>query len=176
MQFSIGARDFVIRNLEYRDAAHYLHFFNALDAPSIRCRYGYMVASLSLERAQEIVSLDPVWHPALAVFTADESEILAVGRFHSDTLKQTAEIAVVVATAMRGLGIGRIILDSLIKIAASRSLEKLHAYVVTPNAPVIDLLRSFGFSIDPQDHDSDLDDGETKLTLSLDSPLPLARH
>lgn len=166
-QISAGEHTFVMRQLTAHDAEVYLTFFNRLDPPTIRCRYGHMASQLTLDAARQIASLDPTWEPALAVFTEDESTIVALGRFHADQAQSSAEIAVVVDTSKRRLGLGRVLLESLIEQAEQRGLAQLHAYVVTKNAPVQKLLRTLGFDMQELEAATSQADDDVKFTLRL---------
>ncbi len=168
-RFAIEQHRFLLRQLTADDAAIYLKFFNQLDPPTIRCRYGHMVSQLTIDTAQQIASLDPTWEPALAIFSADESKIVALGRFHTDEARQSAEISIVVDTTMRRLGLGRVLLESLIDQARHRGIIRLHAYVVTKNAPVQKLLRTFGFLTNEPEPAFYSEDDDIKFTLQLNS-------
>jgi len=166
-RFSVREQTFVMRQLTPRDAEVYLKFFNRLDPPTIRCRYGHMVSQLTLDTARQIASLDPTWEPALAIFLEDESRIVALGRFHANPSTLSAEMAVVVDTSMRRLGLGRVLMESLIQQAEQRGLAQLHAYVVTQNAPVQKLLQTLGFDREEVDPNSHPIDDDVKFTLQL---------
>ncbi|MFN3148269.1 N-acetyltransferase family protein [Bremerella sp.] len=166
-RFSAGKHKFSMRQLTAHDAETYLTFFNRLDAPTIRCRYGHMVSQLTLDAAVKIASLDPTWEPAIAVFTEDESSIVALGRFHADPIQSSAEIAVVVDSSMRRLGLGKILLESLIEQAEQRGLAQLHAYVVTKNAPIQKLLRTLGFEMQEAVPATFSEEEDIKFTLTL---------
>lgn len=166
-RFSIGKQHFVMRQLTAHDAEVYLTFFNRLDPPTIRCRYGHMVSQLTLDAARQIASLDPTWEPAIAIFSEDQSRIVALGRFHADQVKRSAEIAAVVDSSMRRLGLGRIVLECLIEQAEQRHLAQLHAYVVTKNAPVQKLLRTLGFDMESPERATLDEDDDVKFTLHL---------
>jgi len=125
-----------------------------------------MIAALALESAKRIASMDPVWRPALAAFTRNESRIVAVGRFNTDDNKESAEVAVVVDSGFRRLGLARLLMNQLIELAHGRQIMTLHAYVASKRIPVYRMLQSCGFEItsDPGD---DLEEDHTRFTLEL---------
>lgn len=158
MDLTLGQRRFRICPLSANDAAAYRTFFNELDAPTIRCRFGHMIAALSLDEARRMADHDPDRAPALAVFDQDSQAIVAIGRMTTAPDHQSAEIAVVVSVAFRRLGLGRIVLEQLIALARSKQLLELQAFIATDNAPVHRLLLSLGFHIiEPAANDEDAD-------------------
>ena len=166
MEIESEGQKFTFRQLNPDDAASYLEFFNGLDEETIRCRFGYMIAALALESAKRIASMDPVWRPALAAFTGNESRIVAVGRFNTDDNRESAEVAVVVDSGFRRLGLARLLMNQLIELAHARQIMTLHAYVASKRIPVYRMLQSCGFEItsDPGD---DLEEDHTRFTLDL---------
>ncbi|WP_273150182.1 GNAT family N-acetyltransferase [Methylophaga thiooxydans] len=164
--FFIGTRPFVLRQLQIDDLAAYLTFFNSLDAQSMHCRFGYMISALTADEAALRIPPDAVSNPVIAIFDAHDSKIFAIGRLQTDKTKQAAEIAVVVTPTMRRQGLATRLLDALITHAQQLGLSLITAYIVTQNAPVIDLLTRFGFMTDAPITSAE-EDGELKLSLNL---------
>lgn len=169
--FFIGSRPFVLRQLRIEDLSAYLTFFNSLDAQSIHCRFGYMISALTEDEAALRIPADAVSNPVTAIFDAHDTKILAIGRLQTDTTQQTAEIAVVVTPTMRRQGLASRLLDALIAHAQLLGLSLITAYIVTQNAPVIDLLTRFGFIAD-EPITSSQEDSELKLSLNLNAYHP----
>lgn len=144
MRFTLKNHDFIIRDLLPEDVDEYLKFFNSLSEKSIRCRFGHLLAKLTQDAAVQRATTDAD-ERALAIFDGQQSSIAAIGRCYFDPQAHTAEIAMVVAESHRRMGLGRFILDRLIRVASDKDSRSVHAFIATENAPVKHLLRSAGF-------------------------------
>jgi len=162
-RFERDGHRLAVRYLEPGDAERFQTFFRSLTPETVRCRYGHMIAEMTDESARQLVSVDPLTEPALAIVDADESAaIRAIGRYYFDPETQSAEVAIVVAESFRRHGLARLLLNTLTSLARSRGVKALHAYVMTTDAPVLLLLKSAGFVPEGRSADGDL-----KLTLQL---------
>lgn len=94
--------------------------------------------------------------------TPGGEEILGVTRAISDPDNLDAEFAVLVRSDLKGLGLGRRLLEKLIIYAREHGLEKLNGITMPKNQGMITLARKLGFLVDIQ-----LAEGIASLTLSL---------
>jgi len=94
--------------------------------------------------------------------TAGKEEILGVTRAISDPDNLDAEFAVLVRSDLKGLGLGRRLLEKLIIYTREHGLEKLNGITMPNNRGMITLARKLGFIVDIQ-----LEDGIVSLTLPL---------
>lgn len=145
LKFSLEGRRFVLRYLRPADVEKYLIFFNELSEQTIRCRFGYLLARLTESAAMQRTNGNTDSEKAVAIFDPDQSRIIAIGRCYLDCQTGDSEIALVVSETMRGLGLGRILLNQLVQVARDEKSERINAYIATHNAPVIQLLQSAGF-------------------------------
>jgi len=161
--FEREGHQLAVRYLEPGDTERFQTFFRSLTPETVRCRYGHMISEMTDETARQLVSVDQLTEPALAIVDADETEaIRAIGRYYFDPETKSAEIAIVVAESYRRLGLARLLLNTLTSLARSRGVKALHAYVLTTDAPVLLLLKSAGFVPEGSTADGDL-----KLTRKL---------
>ena len=116
-EFSLKEQRFVLRSLGQADVDKYLVFFNALSEESIRCRFGHLLASLSASAAKQRTNGNTEGEKTVAIFDQPQERIIAVGRCYLDGKTREAEIALVVADAMRRLGLARFLLRQLIQFA-----------------------------------------------------------
>ncbi|MRS14614.1 protein lysine acetyltransferase [Enterobacteriaceae bacterium RIT691] len=101
----------------------------------------------------------------VAVHTAgDTSEILGVTRAISDPDNIDAEFAVLVRSDLKGLGLGRRLLEKLIDYTREHGLQRLNGITMPNNQGMISLARKLGFEVDIQ-----LEDGIVGLTLRLNT-------
>lgn len=164
LKFTLKGYEFILRDLARADSEKYLIFFNGLSDESIRCRFGHVIAKLTEPEAKKRTQSSLENDRALAIFDAECSQIVAIGRCYFDTQTKDSEVALVVSEEVRRLGLGRLLLQHLIKIAINESSSSIHAYITTRNAPVVALLRSVGFVGQSVDENGDL-----QLTLKVSS-------
>lgn len=99
----------------------------------------------------------------VAVRRTDEGdEILGVTRAISDPDNVDAEFAVLVRSDLKGLGLGRRLLEKLISYTRDHGLIRLNGITMPNNRGMIALARKLGFTVDVQ-----LEDGIVGLTLAL---------
>ncbi|MCS2170830.1 protein lysine acetyltransferase [Scandinavium sp. TWS1a] len=91
-------------------------------------------------------------------------EILGVTRAISDPDNIDAEFAVLVRSDLKGLGLGRRLLEKLINYTREHGLSRLNGITMPNNQGMIALARKLGFDVDIQ-----LEDGIVGLTLRLSS-------
>ncbi|AHM72485.1 bifunctional acetate--CoA ligase family protein/GNAT family N-acetyltransferase [Yersinia hibernica] len=89
-------------------------------------------------------------------------EIIGVTRALSDPDNIDAEFAVLVRSDLKGLGLGRELLEKMIQYTRSHGLTRLTAVTMPNNRGMIGLAQKLGFSIDVQ-----MEDGIVNLELTL---------
>ncbi|WP_047607490.1 bifunctional acetate--CoA ligase family protein/GNAT family N-acetyltransferase [Rahnella aquatilis] len=100
----------------------------------------------------------------VAIHTVDdESEIIGVTRAVSDPDNIDAEFSVLVRSDLKGLGLGRRLLDKMIHYAAEHGLQRLTGITMPNNRGMITLARKLEFDVDIQ-----IQDGIVNLSLALE--------
>ncbi|MGA5657390.1 bifunctional acetate--CoA ligase family protein/GNAT family N-acetyltransferase [Rahnella contaminans] len=84
----------------------------------------------------------------------EESEIIGVTRTVSDPDNIDAEFSVLVRSDLKGLGLGRRLLDKMIDYAAEHGLQRLTGITMPNNRGMITLAKKLGFDVDIQIQDS----------------------
>ncbi len=92
-------------------------------------------------------------------------EIIGVTRAISDPDNIDAEFAVLVRSDLKGLGLGRRLLEKLIAYTRDHGLSRLNGITMPHNQGMVALARKLGFSVDIQ-----LDEGIVALSLALAEP------
>lgn len=92
----------------------------------------------------------------------DKNEIIGVTRAVSDPDNIDAEFSVLVRSDLKGLGLGRRLLDKMINYAAEHGLQRLTGITMPNNQGMIMLARKLGFDVDIQ-----IQDGIVNLSLVL---------
>jgi acetyltransferase len=88
-------------------------------------------------------------HMAFAVTTArgGSEQFVGVGRYVVDSPGPSAEVALVLADAWQGKGLGRRLLQTLLEHAASAGIREAVGLVLAENVAMLSLARSMGFAI-----------------------------
>jgi RimJ/RimL family protein N-acetyltransferase len=138
---------YLLRPLRPADERTLQEFFYSHTPETVQFRYGYMVASMSRRRAQELVSVRQDQDLALGIFSHESSgtreNLRAVGRYYLDTGGKSAEVAFVVGETKRNVGMASALLGEMIGIARERKLEYLWAQVEKGNRPMVRVFEEF---------------------------------
>ncbi|PKH21932.1 protein acetyltransferase [Enterobacterales bacterium CwR94] len=99
----------------------------------------------------------------VAIRHGDEGEeIIGVTRAISDADNVDAEFSVLVRSDLKGLGMGRRLLEKMIAYTREHGLEQLNGITMPHNRGMVTLARKLGFHVDVQ-----LDEGIVSLALTL---------
>ncbi|MBW7983859.1 bifunctional acetate--CoA ligase family protein/GNAT family N-acetyltransferase [Enterobacillus tribolii] len=90
------------------------------------------------------------------------TEIIGVTRAMTDPDGVEAEFAVLVRSDLKGLGLGRLLLEKMIRYASHHGLQKLTGITMPNNQGMIGLAKRLNFAVDVQ-----LEDGIVNLELPL---------
>lgn len=101
---------------------------------------------MSTERACKLVNVDQTKDLALCMISLQgPREIIhGVGRFFMDP-DGRAEIAFIVEEECQNYGIGRTLLETLIKAASKRGIDEIYAMVLSDNRPMRGILEKYEF-------------------------------
>lgn len=148
-----------LRMLRPDDASRVQRFFYTHTRETIQMRYGHAVARMTDQRAMELVSVNQRRDVALAILAkvAGRQVIHAIGRYYLDPDGNSAEVAFVVRESKRRLGMGSLLLRTLMDIARRRGLNSLWGRVRPDNLPMLTLFRQFGGLPVPENEECDGD-------------------
>ena len=147
-----GAR-VLIRPLKPEDAAYYPEFVANVAAEDARLRFFAAIRELSEERIAELTRLD--YTRAMAFIALDEAEtrMLGVVRLHLDDDRQSGEYAVIVRSALKGHGLGWLLMQRMIAYARAIGLERVHGQMLAENTTMLRMCEDLGFDVADDPHD-----------------------
>ncbi len=126
--------------------------FQRLSPETIRMRFFSPLKQFSHTLAAQLTQID--YDREMAFVLADvgpagPSDIYGVVRLSADPSGERGEFAIVVADAMTGQGLGRLLMRRMIDYAGSRGLDEICGLVLAENETMLDLCRHLGFRIEP---------------------------
>ena len=127
-------------------------------ALSLESRYQRMLSGgtkFTPEWIDSTTHIDYHRHMAFAVTTVRDGveQFVGVGRYVVDAVKSSAEVALVLADAWQGQGLGRRLLETLLEHAASAGIREALGTVLATNVAMVRLVRSMGFTVSQEPGD-----------------------
>jgi acetyltransferase len=145
-----------VRPIRPEDAEMEASFVRNLSDHARHFRFGTALKELTREMLVRFTQIDYDRELALLVLTdqGDRETEVAVARY-ARTDPDSADVAIVVADAWQGKGLGRRLLVRLLDIARSRGIRRFEGEMLSENLPIRNLLASMGFSFrrDPEGGD-----------------------
>jgi acetyltransferase len=163
----IGFRDqpICLRPLRAGDRALLEEFARRTESDDLRMRFFTGFRSLPPRLLDELMLIDPdqrITLVASSVKSSGQPEILAIAHAHASG-EVCAELALLVRSDLKGLGLGTLLLESLVARCRGRGLKVLVADVLQENSRMLRLAERYGFRSESAEF------GTTRLVLSLDS-------
>ncbi len=141
-------RAILIRPIRPEDAAPLRGVFDLLGPEEIRARFTAAGAGLDEATAAGLARPDP--RAELMLVGAEplppgEAMIAGLARARIVPGTRQAEYAILLGNYVAGLGLGRHLMQKLVKWARGRYLDRLYGDTPANNAPMLDLAASLGF-------------------------------
>ncbi|HVP34224.1 MAG TPA: GNAT family N-acetyltransferase [Steroidobacteraceae bacterium] len=154
-----------LRPLRAGDRALLEDLCGRTESHDLQMRFFNGFRSLPPSLLDELMRIDPdqrITLVALGAASSGQPDILAVARAHASA-DGTAELALLVRSDLKGIGLGSLLLERLIARCRSRGLRVLAADVLQNNTRMLRLAERYGFRREPGEL------GITHLVLDLDS-------
>ena len=155
----------LLRPLKPEDAALYPEFVAHISPEDSRLRFFSAVKELSEQRIHELTHLDYERAMAFIAFEEAKCEMLGVVRLHLDEARRGGEFAVIVRSAFKGHGLGRMLMQRMIEYARMIGLERVHGQVLAENTAMLHMSEHLGFEIADDPHARHI----KVVTLNLDA-------
>jgi len=145
-----------VRPVRHDDSELEKAFVRAL---SLESRYQRMLSGgtkVTPEWIDSMTHIDYQHHMAFAVTTVNDGveQFVGVGRYVVDSHKSTAEIALVLADAWQGQGLGRRLLATLLEYAQTAGVREAVGVVLATNKAMLRLARSMHFAVTAEPGDA----------------------
>ncbi len=160
--FSVRLKDgseLTLRPILPEDEPRMVEFHKALSEQTVYLRY-FQAASLrhrtSHERLMRLCFIDYDREMAIVALRAaagGSRQIIGVGRLSKLHGKNEAEVALLVTDEFQKQGVGRQLLNVLVKVARDEGLERILAYMLPENTGMQAVARHVGFDIESSSED-----------------------
>jgi len=154
----------LLRPVRPEDGPAHLRFFDALTPDDIRYRMFVRIRELQPSQLARFTQIDYDREMAFIATRPGpdgEAETLGVGRVVADPDNTSAEFAVTVRSDLKGMGLGRILMEKLIAYCRARGTREIVGEVLPQNSRMIGLVKKLGFEVTPGE------EGVRKLRLVL---------
>ena len=163
-----------LRPIRPEDEAQHRRFLERLDPEDIRMRVFYSRQTMARSELARLTQIDYEREMAFIATAPDDQgqlQTLGVARAVADPDNIGAEFGIVVRSDLKGGGLGRLLMDTLVDYQRGRGTLTLHGSVLAENARMLELARDLGFHVDPDA--STTDTVLLRLPLQAGAPLPV---
>jgi acetyltransferase len=141
-----SGRRVVLRPIRPEDEPAHRRFFERLDPDDVYFRFFSMMREMPHSQLARFTQIDYEREMAfIAYVPGAEDETLGVVRAIADPDNREAQFAIVVRSDWKGLGLGRALLDKLIRYCRGRGTGELVGQVLAGNRPMRTLAQDAGF-------------------------------
>ena len=155
----------LLRPIRPEDGPQHIAFFHALEPEDVRYRMFVGMRELPPSQLARLTQIDydrEMAFIASRIGPDGRPETLGVARAVADPDNIAAEYAVIVRSDLKGQGLGRILMEKLIRYWRTRGTQAMVGEALAHNHRVLALARRLGFDVTPAG------DGETaRMRLSL---------
>ena len=145
-------RQLTLRPIRPEDEAQHLAFLADLDPEDLRLRIFYSRRSIEHSELARLTQVDYAREIAFIATDIDplgNERTLGAARAVIDPDNQDAEFGIIVRSALKGEGLGALLMDKLVRTLRERGTRGLVATVLTENHRMLDLARELGFTLAP---------------------------
>jgi acetyltransferase len=140
-------RRVLVRPLKPEDVAFYPDFLAHVTPEDMRLRFFAPVRELSPAVLEKLIHLDYARAMAFIAFDEATGEMLGVVRLHRDPAGTGGEYAVLVRSALKGHGLGWLLMSRMIEYARSEGLTLIHGQVLGENTTMLTMCAELGFTV-----------------------------
>ncbi len=162
--FESAGERYLLRPIRPEDEPAHRAFLETLDPEDVRFRFFGAVRKFPHTQLARFTQIDYDREMAFIAVRAGPAgeETLGVVRAVFDPDNECAEFAIVISSALKGRGLGRAMLEKIIRYAANRGTGRMVGEVLRNNRAMLGLARRVGFETR-----TELDDDAVHLELDL---------
>lgn len=159
-QIDFGGRTAWLRPIRPEDAPRHQEFFSRLTPEDVRYRFFTLLRQLAQSELSRFTQIDYNREMAFIASAPDpsgEPETLGVVRIVTDPDRLRAEFAIVVRSDLKGCGLGRLLLEKMIRYCRLCGIRELVSETLEDNRAMRGLARNLGFT------EATSEDGDTVI-------------
>ena len=155
--YTAKGHTFILRPIRLEDADAHTAMLSRFSAEDMRFRFFSAVRTLPIEQVTRMADVDYKREMAFIAVREATGETVGVSRLVcNDTDARTAEFAVVVEPAAKGLGLATALMNAIIAWGRSRGVAEINGQILADNAPMLAFIKRLGFSIEHVPGESDI--------------------
>jgi acetyltransferase len=161
--YQAKGKSFTLRPIRPEDADAHAAMFTRLTPEDIRFRFFSAMRVLSAEQISRMTDVD--YGREMAIIAVDDATGVTAGvarLVRNDTDGATAEFAVVVEPAVKGLGLASALMRAIIAWGKAQGVAEINGQILADNAPMLAFIKRLGFTINRIPGEPDI--LEAKLT------------
>ena len=146
----------LLRPIRPEDGPAHLAFFDALTPDDVRYRMFVRIRELQPSQLARFTQIDYDREMAFIATRPNAQgvpETLAVGRVVADPDNITAEFAVTVRSDLKGMGLGKIMMQKLIDYCRSRGTREIVGEALPQNSRITGMVKKLGFTVKTKDEE-----------------------
>jgi acetyltransferase len=147
-RYTAKGQTFVMRPIRPEDADAHTAMLARFSAEDMRYRFFSAMRTLPVEQVTRMTDVDYKREMAIIAVRETTKETVGVARLVcDDTDGKSAEFAVVVEPAAKGLGLGRALMNAIIAWGRTRGVVEITGQILADNAPMLAFIKHLGFVI-----------------------------
>ena len=144
-----------VRPLRPEDEPAIARFLAGVSSEDLRLRFFHAVKDFSHRFTARLTQLDYARSMAFVALNK-QGEITGVARLHSDSRYERAEYAILIASDLKGKGLGWALMQLLIDYARAEGLKYLSGQVLHENTTMLMMCRELGFTVSSDVQDASI--------------------
>jgi acetyltransferase len=155
-EYTAKGQKFMLRPIRPEDADAHGAMFSRLTPEDVRYRFFSAMRSLGAEQVMRMTDID--YGREMAIIAVNEAgSTVGVARLvRNDTDGNTAEFAVVVEPAVKGLGLASALMRAIIAWGMKQGVAEINGQILADNAPMLAFIKRLGFTIERIPGESDI--------------------
>ncbi|NMC47943.1 MAG: bifunctional acetate--CoA ligase family protein/GNAT family N-acetyltransferase [Desulfovibrio sp.] len=165
-----NGRKVLLRPIRPEDEPAHFEFFKRLSPEDLRFRFFGVVRELSHMEMARLTQIDYEREMAFIATAPDEegrAETLGVVRASTKPDNSSAEFAIIVRSDQKGLGLGRMLMEKMVRYCRERGTRILSGQALLENAGMQGLAHKLGFDVS-----KNFDEEVAEMILDLQTPTP----
>jgi acetyltransferase len=159
--YEAKGRRFTLRPIRPEDADAYAAMFSRFTAQDMRYRFFSALRTLPTEQITRMTDID--YGREMAIIAVEGQTAAGGARLvRNDTDGRTAEFAVGVEPAAKGLGLATALMRAIIEWGKANGVQEIQGQILSDNAPMLAFIQRLGFTLQRNAEEPDI--MEARLT------------